>query len=130
MEWTRIGVRQWIETKAEEKRRSSAEDSQRTDPFEKCHLWRWAMARHKGPAADAFYLDLLDQGTVDLILNHRWKAELKDRNVQGWAKIHEEFKLLPRCPVHDTVSLFIHLGPYCYRTLHVWVILKEHLLSP
>ena len=96
MEWTRVGVREWITTKPEEeKRRSVEEDTLCMNPFNKCSAWRWAMSRQPGPAADASYFDILDQATIDLIIAKRWRLELKDRNAQGWAKIHEEFKLLP-----------------------------------
>lgn len=124
MEWKRVGVRQWVESPVEEKRRSSEEDTMRMNPFDKCAMWRWAMARQPGPAAEASYLDLLDQATQEYIINCRWRGVVKDRNAQGWTKVHEEFKLLPRCPVHDTVSLLI----YILRTCRPY--LKNPLFSP
>ena len=51
------------------------------------------------------YLDVLDDYTREHIKHLAAMAVIQDRRKMGWAAIHQEFALLPRCPVHDTVSL-------------------------
>ena len=85
-------------------RSSSLPSTSRADPREKCKLWRQAINRSEVAASDSSYLDILDDYTKEHIQHLAAYAVIQDRRKMGWGAVHQEFALLPRCPVHDTVS--------------------------
>ena len=86
---------------------------ERLDPRVNCSLWRWAMTRADVSAEDTSYMDVLDEDTVKYILDLAGWSVVKDKKLMGWARIHEEFLLLPRCPVHDTVIILFYFIFFC-----------------
>lgn len=106
--WVRTGTMkwQWTEDIVPETvdRSSEVPSTSRLDPREKCKVWRSAMNRSNVPASAAMYLDVLDDYTKEHIQHLAAYAVIQDRKKMGWGAVHQEFALLPRCPVHDTVS--------------------------
>ena len=107
--WVRVGERrwQWTDDVVPETvdRSSQVPSTSRADPREKCKLWRSAIARSDVSPSDCTYLDVLDDYTKEHIQHLAAYAVIQDRRKMGWGAVHQEFALLPRCPVHDTVSL-------------------------
>ena len=116
--WVRVGVRRWecTDDVAPEPvdRSSQVPSTSREDPREKCKLWRSAIARSDVPPSDSAYLDILDDYTKEHIQHMAAYAVIQDRRKLGWGAVHQEFSLLPRCPVHDTVS------QYSFDSLAYW----------
>ena len=101
------------ETEAPSACRTAAVDTQeRLDPRVKCGLWRWAITRTGVSPSEASYLDVLDEHIVTYIIQLASWGVVQDKKEMGWARIHEEYQLLPRCPIHDTVIIF-----YCFTLL-------------
>ena len=122
--WKRIGVRHWQKMGAPESHRRSVVERERLDPCVKCSLWCWAMTRADMSAEDASYMDVLDEDTVNYIMDLAGWSVVKDRKEMGWACICKEFLLLPRCPVHDTVIIFfIFMSPMVDELTAVFFIL-------
>lgn len=48
-------------------------------------------------------MDVFHEIVVTFILQLAGLGVAKDKKEMGWVRIHEKFRLLPRCPVHDTV---------------------------
>ena len=118
--WVRVGLRRWEWTSnvAPEPvdRTSQVPSTSREDPREKCKLWRSAIARSDVPPSDSTYLDILDDYTKEYIQHLAAYAVIQDRRKKGWGAVHQEFSLLPRCPVHDTVSFdSLAYWEYIYR---------------
>ena len=118
--WVRVGLRRWEWTAdvAPEPvdRTSQVPSTSREDPREKCKLWRSAIARSDVPPSDSTYLDILDDYTKEHIQHLAAYAVIQDRRKMGWGAVHQEFSLLPRCPVHDTVSFdSLAYWEYIYR---------------
>ena len=105
--WQRRDTMRWQKTEAPLACRAVAVDTQeRLDPRVKCSLWRWAITRTGVSASDASYLDVLDEHIVTYIIQLASWGVVQDKKEMGWARIHAEYLLLPRCPVHDTVIIF------------------------
>lgn len=68
----------------------------------KIQVWDTASTLGNVPKEFASYIDLLDDPTYLAIHNLAAMEYLRERRTT-WDKIHEEVKLLPRCPEHDTV---------------------------
>ena len=116
--WVRVGERRWEWTEdvtpEPVDRSSQVPSTSREDPREKCKLWRTAMARSDVPPSHSSYLDILDDYTKEHIQHMAAYAVIQDRRKMGWGAVHQEFGLLPRCPVHDTVS------QYSFDSLAYW----------
>ena len=105
--WQRRDTMRWQKTEAPLACREAAVDTQeRLDPRVKCGLWRWAITRTGVSASDASYLDVLDEHIVTYIIQLASWGVVQDKKEMGWASLHAEYLLLPRCPVHDTVIIF------------------------
>ena len=89
--------------------RAAVETTDRLDPRVKCSLWRWAITRTGVSASEASYLDLLDEHIVTYIVQLNSWGVIQDKKEMGWASLHQEFRLLPRCPVHDTVIIIFFI---------------------
>lgn len=76
---------------------------ERYDVKRKVKLWNSITDKTGFEKRDVSYTDGLDLGTYILITDMAHKQHLRERN-RYWSKIHEELRLLPRCPEHDTVS--------------------------
>ncbi len=106
--WRRVDRMRWQwvnEAETLVDRSSQVPSDARCDPHEKCKLWQSALIRSNQSPADCSYLDVLDEYSREHIAHLAAWAVIGDRRKMGWAAVHEEFGLLPRCPVHDTVSL-------------------------
>ena len=51
-------------------------------------------------------MDVLDEHIVTYIIQLASWGVVQDKKEMGWANLHTEYLLLPRCPVHDTVIVF------------------------
>ena len=98
----------WQKTEAPEDR-TTVETTERLDPRVKCSLWRWAITRTGVSASDASYLDVLDEHIVNYIVQLCSWGVVQDKKEMEWANLHQELRLLPRCPVHDTVLIDVFL---------------------
>ena len=114
--WQRVDTMRWQTTEAPECR-ATVEKQERLDPRVKCSLWCWAIPRAGVPASDASYMDVLDEHAVQLA---SWGV-VQDKKEMAWAHLHEEFRLLPRCPVHDMVIVIFYVLFYSgYTKSHVF----------
>ena len=105
--WQRRDTMRWQKTEAPLACRTVVVDTQeRLDPRVKFGLWCRAITRTGVPASDASYLDVLDEHIVTYIIQLASRDVEQDKKEMGWARIHTEYLLLPRCPVHDTVIIF------------------------
>ena len=76
----------------------------------KINVWNTAAELGGVPLQFASYLDLLDLPTLQEIQSLATMDYVRERRAT-WDRIHEELKLLPRCPEHDTVIfLFLSRG--------------------
>ena len=118
--WQRRDTMRWQKTEAPLACRAAAVDTQgRLDPRGRCSLWRSAITRTGVSASDASYLDVLDEHIVTYIIQlARWGV-VQDKKEMGWARIHAEYLLLPRCSVHDTVIIFLFVTLLMIRG-HTW----------
>ena len=106
--WQQRVTMRWQKTEAPLACRAAVVDTQeRLDPRVKCGLWRWAITRNGVSASDASYLDVLDEHIVTYIIQLVSWCVVQDKKEMGWARIHAEYLFLPRCPVHDTVIIFL-----------------------
>ena len=110
--WQRRDTMRWQKTEAPLTCRAAVDTQERLDPRVKCDLWRWAITRTGVSASDASYLDVLDEHIVTYIIQLASWGVVQDKKEMGWASLHAEYLLLPRCPVHDTVIIF-----YCFLLL-------------
>ena len=118
--WQRRDTMRWQKTEAPLACRTAAVDTQeRLDPRVKCGLWRWAITRTGVSASDASFLDVLDEHIVTYIIQLASWGVVQDKKEMGWARIHAEYLLLPRCPVHDTVIIFLFVTLLMIRG-HTW----------
>ena len=119
--WQRIDTMRWQKTEAPLACRAVAVDTQeRLDPRVKCSLWRWAITRTGVSASDASYLDVLDEHIVTYIMQLASWGVVQDKKKMGWASLHAEYELLPRCPVHDTVIIFFLFVTLLMTRGHTW----------
>ena len=107
--WQRLETMLWQKTEAPPACRAAVDTQERLDPRVKCSVWRWAITRTGVSASDASYLDVLDEHIVTHIMHLTSWGVVQDKKEMGWANLHTEYLLLPRCPVHDTVIVF-----YCF----------------
>lgn len=75
----------------------------------KVNVWNTAAEKGGVPRQFASYLDLLDLPTAQSIQNLATMTYARERRA-AWDRIHEELKLLPRCPEHDTVRFYSTQG--------------------
>ena len=123
-QWQRVDTMRWEikkkNTKKTDDDRAAVETTERLDPRVKCSLWRWAITRTGVSASEASYLDLLDDHIVTYIVQLSSWGVVQDKKEMGWASLHQEFRLLPRCPVHDTVIIiFLFYCSYYTKGIHV-----------
>ena len=119
--WQRRDTMRWQKTEAPLACRTVAVDNQeRLDPRVKCSLWRWAITRTGVSASDASYLDVLDEHIVTYIIQLASWGVVQDKKEMGWANLHAEYLLLPRCPVHDTVIIFFLFVTLLMTRGHTW----------
>ena len=104
--WQRLETMRWQKTEAPLACRAAVDKKERLDPRVKCGLWRWAITRTGVSASDASYMDLLDEHIVTYMIQLASWGVMQDKKEMGWASLHTEYLLLPRCPVHDTVIIF------------------------
>ena len=118
--WQRRRTMRWQKTEAPLACRATAVDTQeRLDPCVKCGHWRWAITGTGVSASNASYLDVLDEHIVTYIIQLASWGVVQDKKEMGWARIHAEYLLLPRCPVHDTVIIFLFVTLLMTRG-HTW----------
>ena len=108
-QWQRVDTMCWQQKKKTDEDRAAVETPERLDPRVKCSLWRWAITRSGVSASDASYLDVLDEHIVTYIVQLSSWGVVQDKKEMGWANLHQEFRLLPRCPVHETVIIYFLL---------------------
>lgn len=89
-------------------RHDTPPDWERLSVRHKINVWNTAAELGGVPRQFASYLDLLDLPTLQAIQRLAIKNHVRERRAT-WDRIHEELKLLPRCPEHDTVIFFISL---------------------
>ena len=108
-QWQRVDTMRWeIKKKKTDEDRAAVETTERLDPRVKCSLWRWAITRTGVSASDASYLDVLDEHIVTYIVQLSSWGAVQDKKEMRWANLHQEFRLLPPCPVHDTVINYFY----------------------
>ena len=73
----------------------------------KIKVWNTAAELGGVPLQFASYLDLLDLPTLQEIQSLATMDYVRERRAT-WDRIHEELKLLPRCPEHDTVRFLFN----------------------
>ena len=117
--WQRRDTMPWQKTEAPLACRAAVDTQERLDPRVKCGLWRWAITRTGVSASDASYLDVLDEHIVTYIIQLAGWGVVQDKKEMGWASLHAEYLLLPRCPVHDTVIIFLFVTLLMTRG-HIW----------
>ena len=119
--WQRLDKMRWQKTEAPRACRAAAavDTHEGLDPRVKCGLWRWAITRTGVSASDASYLDVLDEHIVTYIIQLASWGVVQDKKEMGWARIHAEYLLLPRCPVHHTVIIFLFVTLLMTRG-HTW----------
>ena len=104
--WQRVDTMRWQQKKTDAPEdRAAVETPERLDPRVKCSLWRWAITRTGVSALEASYLDVLDEHIVTYIVQLSIWGVVQDKKEMGWANLHQEFRLLPRCPIHNTVII-------------------------
>ena len=72
----------------------------------KINVWNTTAEKGCVPRHLAWYFDLLDLLITLVIQNLAAMEYARDRRAV-WDRIHEELKLLPQCPEHDTVRSFL-----------------------
>ena len=124
-EWQRVDTMRWQKKTDAPEDRAAVETQERLDPLVKCSLWRWAITRTVVSASDASYLDVLDEHIVTYIVQLSSWGVVQDKKERGWASLHQEFRLLPRCPVHDTVIIYFFIVFWLHEIIYVFFFLDH-----